>query len=161
VKIDFKGNATRDFVLDTFRLELGDRLPNFRPSHSTAYDLRADLRSVTAPILLAFDTYERASADARELVEGLLLADIDQLPGVRVVIAGQNVPDHEHALWAASVRHLDLKAIIETKCWRAFAERHHINVKAEHVEALTLGSAGIPGVVRSMLQTLASALEIR
>jgi hypothetical protein len=161
VKIDFKGNATRDFVLDTLRLELADRLPSFRQPHSTPYDLRADLRNVTAPVLLAFDTYERASGDARELVEGLLLADIDQLGGVRLVIAGQNVPDHEHALWAASVRHFNLKTITETKCWRVYAERHHINVKAEHVEALTLGSAGIPGVIRSMLQTLASALEVK
>lgn len=161
VKIDFKGNATRDFVLDSLRLELGDLLPVFREPQSTAYDLRADLRNVASPVLLAFDTYERANSDARELVEGLLLADIDRLGGIRLIIAGQNVPDHEHALWAAAVRHLNLEAITETKCWQVYAERHHIKVKAEHVEALTLGSSGIPGVIRSMLQTLAAALEIK
>jgi hypothetical protein len=159
VKIDFKGNATRDFVLDTLRLGLGDRLPSFSQPQSTPYDLRADLRNLSAPVLLAFDTYERASVDARELVEGLLLADIDQLGGVRLVIAGQTVPDYEHALWAASVHHVNLKPITDTKFWRAYAERHQINVRAEHVEALTLGSAGVPGVIRSMLHTLASALE--
>ena len=160
VKIDFKGNATRDFVLDTLRLELGDRLPVFRQPQSTVYDLRLDLRNVTFPVLLAFDTYERANSETQEFVEGLLLADIDRLGGVRLIIAGQDVPDHEHALWAASVRHFNLKAITETKCWEVYAERHHINVKAQHVEALTLGSGGIPGVIRSMLQTLASALEV-
>ena len=61
VKIDFKGNATRDFVLDTLRLELGDRLPVFRQPQSTVYDLRLDLRNVASPVLLAFDTYERAN----------------------------------------------------------------------------------------------------
>ena len=104
----------------------------------TAYDLRADLRKVGSPILLAFDTYERANGEARELVEGLLLADLDRLDGVRLVIAGQDVPDHAHALWAGSVRHFSLKPITEPKFWRLYAERHHLNVKAEHVEALTL-----------------------
>jgi hypothetical protein len=160
VRIDFKGNTTRDFVLDTLRLELGDRLPVFRQPQSTVYDLRLDLRNLSSPVLLAFDTYERANSEARELVEGLLLADIDRLGGVRLVIAGQDVPDHEHALWAASVRHFNLKPITETECWQVYAERHHMNVKAQHVEALTLGSAGVPGVIRSMLQTLAAALEV-
>jgi hypothetical protein len=160
VKIDFKGNATRDFVLDTLRLELGNHLPTFRQPQSKVYDLRLDLRNLASPILLAFDTYERANSEARELVEGLLLADIDRLGGVRIIIAGQDVPDHEHALWSASVRHFNLEPITETKCWQDYAERHHMNVKAQHVEALTLGSAGIPGVIRSMLQTLAAALEV-
>ena len=159
VKVDFKGNPTRDFVLDTLRLELADRLPVFQGPRSTAYDLRADLRNVAAPVVLLFDTYERANGDAHELIEGLLLADIDRLSAVRVVIAGQAVPDYKRALWSAAVRHFKLGPITDPQFWRKFAEHHYATVTPDHVEALTLGSAGIPGVVRPMLQTLAAALE--
>jgi hypothetical protein len=159
--VDFKGNPTREGALDTIRLELSPILPSFRKPQGTPYELRSDLRSLAKPAVIVFDSYEKASSEARQLVEGLLLGDLESLPAVNVVIAGQYVPDHQRALWAPVVRHFRLGPITEPKDWERFAARHFGVLTAPEIATLTSATAGNPGVLRQMLGTLAAAANRR
>ena len=91
ITIDFKTDTSKDFVLETIRLQSRTSLPSFSVSGKTVFDLRADLYKLDRPLLLLFDAYERGSDEARELVK-LILSDIRKLSGVRIVVAGQVVP---------------------------------------------------------------------
>ena len=158
VTVDFKAGAAKEQALETLRLDAG--LPHFSQPGSSPGTLRADLRSLTRPMVLLFDTYEKASPDARELVEGLLLGDLEKCPAVRIAIAGQTVPDHAKALWAKSVRHFALPPITDPQHWQQLAATHYPRLTAEHIMALTVAAAGNPGVIRAGLLAVHNSLPL-
>ena len=152
VTVDFKSNPSKEYVIDTLRLELGLLLPNFGKANGTIFNFRSDLRTISVPLILLFDTYEKASIEAQQFVEGLLLADLKSLPAVRIVIAGQNIPDHTKFIWRTEAKSFRLGPITNPSHWCAYAERHFRDFKPETIEALTIVAVGIPGVLRPMLQ---------
>jgi len=144
VTVDFKVNPSKEDAVDTLRLDLAGLLPTFCRSNGTIGDLRQDLRSLASPILFFFDTYEKSSSEARELVN-ILLADLEKCPALRIVIAGQNVPDHSKTLWSSNVRYFALGPIKNTKYWSSYASRHYPKLTPDHIEAITSISGGVPG----------------
>jgi hypothetical protein len=159
VAIDFNSDSSKEGALDTLRLDLGSQLPHFSRPNGSTFDLRGDLRALTKPTVLLFDTYEKASPQARELIATILLGELEKLPAIRIIIAGKEVPEHAKAIWARSVRYFPLGPINDPQHWARVAATHHPNLKTEHVEAVTFASAGEPGSVRAGLQAVAASLE--
>jgi len=151
VVLDFKGNPDRETALDILTLELGSRLPNFASSRGQLADLRRDLRALTNPTLLLFDTYEQASIEAKNLVENLILPELRSAAALRVVVAGQSVPEHRRAHWADLVRVFKFGPIQDVKHWLKYAGRRYPNVADHQVETLTSATGGAPGQVDTLL----------
>jgi hypothetical protein len=152
--IDFKCNPSYEAVLDTLKLELSELLPTFSKNGSQVRDLRFDLRVLPKPILLFFDTFEQASSDAREFVQNILLAELERTPALRIVIAGQNVPEYSKTLWAKSVRPFTLGPIREASHWTPFAQRKYPHIKNEQIKTLTEATGGNPGAIRMLIEGL-------
>jgi hypothetical protein len=154
VAVDFKSDPTQGFALDTLRLHLKDRLPTFSRANSTISELRSDLSALTQPLVMFFDAYEKASAEARYLVEGIFLSDAIRLPHIRIVIAGQEVPDHKNSLWTTRVRQFSIAAIHDDLDWQKYAETHVGRVNPADLHGLVKATKGVPGIIRLYLDGL-------
>src|SRR5262249_31936714 len=100
--LDFKGCPSLDDLFEMLRLDLGPVI--LRHSYSAAgtgrfFQLISDLQQLSAPLLLVFDTYEQASADAQKWLESQILPRLERAPGVVVVISGQKIPEHDRHPW--------------------------------------------------------------
>jgi nucleoside phosphorylase len=160
VIIDFKANGSKEFALETLRLRLRSFLPKFAYPNSTVSDLRSDLDALSRPIVLFFDAYEKASPEARELVEGVLLNDLDRLAAIRMIVAGQQIPDHKTAVWASRVRHFTIGPIDDPTDWSIYAQRFGA-VKFDDVRLLTRVTLGVAGTIRPLLDRLVISEDSR
>jgi hypothetical protein len=57
------------------------------------------LQNLKHPVLLVMDTFEKAETAVKLWVTGPLLARIARLPSLRIVLAGQEVPDADSIEW--------------------------------------------------------------
>jgi len=93
--LDCKGDLPLDELINLIALDLQDLLVTTQPANSTMrrVNLISDLQHLSQPVLLSFDTYEQASAPAKNWIENQLLPRLDLAPGVVAVLAGQQVPE--------------------------------------------------------------------
>ena len=85
-------------------------------------DLLTDLRGLPQPILLILDTYEQATDATREWIEMHLLDWLDKVTQLRVLIAGQTVPEATLKWGRLSlVRHL--RGVPDPQHWLPVASR--------------------------------------
>lgn len=161
VTVDFKGDPTKEFALDTLRTKLGGVLPNFSKPGSPPLALRNDFRALTTPTLLLFDSYEKASSEARQLVCGQLLPDLEDCSSLRVVIAGQEVPDHKSYYWGGLIRKFVMGTITDPAQWSRYYERIYGDPAGVNIRLLTKIAEGEPGVVRTFLQSAAEDRSTR
>ena len=98
-RFDFKGTNKMEAELRVFVEDLEVPLPpaNLRLNESLAHILSA-LKSRALPTLLIFDTYEVAG-EAEDWVKQELLRSLMKATWLRVVIAGQRVPERAGAIW--------------------------------------------------------------
>lgn len=162
VHFDFKGCPSVDDLFHSLKLDLGPAiLPQACRAAGTGrlYELIADLQQLATPLLLILDTWEQASAEAQDWIEKQLLPRIDKAPAVVVVIAGQRLPDAAGRVWASAVANCPLPPILSADDWLAFArERLQCgDIQRRDVELLTRAAAGVPGMVSSLLSTLAKS----
>ena len=136
IKVDFKATPSKEDTLDTLRLDLQSLFPQFSQSTISTGELRANLRILRQPIVLFFDSYEKASPATCEFLMTLVLGDLEKLPAVRVVIAGQRVPDHATAMWTNSVRHFLLGPINEVKHRERVTNKHFPNLTREQIHTV-------------------------
>jgi hypothetical protein len=131
-RFDFKGTTDIDAEIRTFvqNLEVpepaGSRL-NERLSH-----VLDALKQRARPALLILDTYE-AAGQAQAWVEKELLVRLMRDPWLRVVIAGQCVPDSAGAVWAKVARAPIELALPPPEAWHAFGQSHKPGVDLDHV----------------------------
>lgn len=76
-----------------------------------------DLQDLGQPILIAFDTFEKASTDMKGWITGPLLARSEQVNTVRIVIAGQEVPDKNSIVWGHCCQEYVLRGVREAHHW--------------------------------------------
>ena len=128
------------------------------PATGTArfYQLISDLQHLPAPLLLFFDTYEQAPAEAQKWVESQFLPRLDQALGVIVIVAGQRVPDRGKYAWRGLAETRELKPISRVEDWMEYSSftLGCPHVTRDHVAALTLVTGGNPGQVSAFLDTL-------
>jgi hypothetical protein len=76
-----------------------------------------DLADLPRPFLVFFDTYETATAEMKEWISGPFLARAVQVDRLRVVIAGQEVPDARNIEWGHCCKSHDLYGVHEAHHW--------------------------------------------
>lgn len=75
-----------------------------------------DFELLQNPVLFIIDTYEKASEEVKEWIEAYLLNWIASLRNLRVVIAGQTIPE-ETILWKQFSTTINLCGIPQEKDW--------------------------------------------
>lgn len=97
-RFDFKGIIDMDAEVRVFIQDLDVSLPPVgRLNERLGYILNG-LKQRARPALLVFDTYESAD-EAQDWVEKQLLPSLIRATWLRVVIAGQRVPERAGAIW--------------------------------------------------------------
>lgn len=76
-----------------------------------------DLRANKQLILMLFDTYEKGNTEMQEWISGPLLSRVVHAENVRVVVAGQKVPDINNIEWKSCCCAHDLYGVKEAKHW--------------------------------------------
>jgi len=76
-----------------------------------------DVQALREPFLVVFDTYEQANADIQEWLSGPFLARAATAGPLRVVIAGQCVPDKHNIEWGHCCHEHRLYGVPEAKHW--------------------------------------------
>ena len=105
-RYDFKGTTYVESEVNSFTQFLEISLPPAKEGQRLTDrfgQILTALKGRPAPSLLIFDTYE-AAGEAREWVDNQLLPHLLRCPWLRVVIAGQDVPDPTAAIWLSVAR---------------------------------------------------------
>ena len=152
--VDFKARGTVDNLLDTIASDLGARIPGLGDRSPSR--LRDGLRKATRPVLFVFDTFERATEEAREFVESHFLAEMGKAGAMRILLAGQpqHVPDPAKASWRDYARRFNLGSIEDPKPWVDWAARAFPLIPPAVVSAIAVSAGGAPGAIANQLATL-------
>ena len=103
-RFDFKGTTNMDREVRAFVQFLGVPLPPADLQlNERLGDILDALKQRARPAFLVFDTYEVAG-EAQDWVERQLLPSLIRATWLRVVIAGQRVPEVAGAVWASAAR---------------------------------------------------------
>lgn len=81
-----------------------------------------DLRVFRGPVLLVLDVFEQAATEAREWISGPLLARAARVEQLRVVVAGQRVPEPKNIEWGHCCALHSLHGVPEAKHWLPIVE---------------------------------------
>jgi hypothetical protein len=117
-----------------------------------------DLRNFDQPVLFALDTYEQATIEVQEWISGPFLSRASQSQQVRVLVAGQKVPDEKNIEWGHCCETRHLYGVPEAEHWlpvvqamgRYFPDSNPLSwlAGACHI------SKGNPSMIMQMIQTL-------
>jgi energy-coupling factor transporter ATP-binding protein EcfA2 len=91
-----------------------------------------DLQAFEHPLLVALDTYEQATTEVAEWIGGPFLARVAQVSQLRVLLAGQKVPDANNIEWGHCCAAHQLYGVPEAKDWWPVVEamNRHIPVSS-------------------------------
>ena len=133
-RFDFKGTTDMAREIRAFVQDLEVPVP---PTGLRLHDgldqIVAALRQRARPTLLIFDTYEMAG-EAQEWVEKSLLQGLMRATWLRVVIAGQRVPEAGGAVWATVARPTVQLELPQAADWYDYGRLHRPELKLEQVE---------------------------
>lgn len=123
-RFDFKGTTNVELELQSLVMNLDVPLPATGPAlNDRLAQVFAALKQRARPALLILDTYERAG-DAQDWVEKHLLPHTVREAWLRVVIAGQRLPDRTGASWVAQAAPaIELKSPL-AEDWFEFGRTH-------------------------------------
>lgn len=76
-----------------------------------------DVGAFPEPLLVLFDTFEQATEEIKEWLSGPFLARVAKIDALRVVIAGQIVPDKHNIEWGECCREHRLYGVPEAVHW--------------------------------------------
>lgn len=160
ILLDMKGCPSLAELFDNLTLDVSDSLlPRLHGASGSARKtaLLQDLMQLQCPLLLGFDTYQQIAPDISDWIENQLLQRIDKLPGLIVLIAGQQVPDPKKFSWQGVASKHSLLAIAEKHYWQDYAVRVLGNqgISEQHIEMLLHVSKGEPGQTSALLQSFA------
>jgi hypothetical protein len=149
-RFDFKGTTGMDRELRAFVQDLEVPPPTGNSLHDCLDQILFVLKQRARPTLLIFDTYESAG-DAREWVERTLLQSLIRAEWLRVVIAGQQVPDSTRAVWGAVARPTLLLAHPPPADWFDYAKLHRTDLTFADVETACRLASDKAGLLAQML----------
>lgn len=121
-------------------------------------DLLTDLRSLPQPVVLILDTYEQATDATREWIEMHLLDWLDKVTQLRVLIAGQTVPEATLKWGRLSlVRHL--RGVPDPQHWLPVASRalphKSLEERLKWLGAICRAFEGRPNEIMKVIEALA------
>ncbi|MCL4203945.1 MAG: TIR domain-containing protein [Pirellulaceae bacterium] len=133
-RFDFKGTTDMDREINALVQELGVPAPS--PGSRLDDRLRQildGLKQRARPTLLIFDTYEMAG-DAADWIEKQLLPSLIRAAWLRVVIAGQKLPDTAGAVWSAVAQPTLQLVPPPAEEWFDYGRQHHDDLTLAFVE---------------------------
>lgn len=81
-----------------------------------------DVQAFERPLLLAMDTFEQATNEVAQWIAGPFLARAPYAPALRVLLAGQTVPDAHNIEWGTCCQHFELYGVPEAAHWLPVVE---------------------------------------
>jgi hypothetical protein len=117
-----------------------------------------DVQALPEPFLVVFDTYEAATAEIQEWLSGPFLARVATADAVRVVIAGQSVPDKHNIEWGNCCHEHHLYGVPEARHWLPVIEALGLYIPGESPRDWLAGVCyavhGKPAEIIKIIQTL-------
>jgi DNA-binding winged helix-turn-helix (wHTH) protein len=116
-----------------------------------------DLANFSSPILIVFDTYEHASTEIQNWIEGPFLYRIARIRSVRVMIAGRVVPEAKTIEWGRWCSAYHLKGILDAKHWLPVVRslnRHIPKPELTWLDGLCRGLRGSPHAIMQFIESL-------
>jgi hypothetical protein len=157
---DFKGARPFEEFFEAAVVDLGKELLPDTAAATAKTPFAAflqDLQQLSTPVLLVFDTFEKASEQGKEWLEVKLLPRVRLLPAVIVVVGGRVVPDRKQFVWRALADSRVLEPIRNPEDWKEYLERvHHWRLELHEIQLLTDAAMGQPAVLRPLLENLIS-----
>jgi hypothetical protein len=150
-RFDFKGTTKAELELRSFVMNLA--VPRLASGAALSDRLNAildGLKKRASPALVIFDTYEQAG-EAQDWVEKQLLAHVVREPWLRVVIAGQRVPDRIGATWAAQAAPPIPLRSPPPEDWFAFGQPHKPGLTLDFVRQAHALCNGKPSLLAQLL----------
>lgn len=96
-----------------------------------------DLAAYQQTVLMMFDTYEKGNSEIKEWISGPLLSRVANADNVRVVVAGQDIPDKKNIEWGTCCSAHELFGVAEAKHWMPVLKAMNRKVPKEVGEAQT------------------------
>ena len=93
-----------------------------------------DLERWQMPVLFVFDTFEKAATSVADWVQGPFLSGAFLVEPVRVLVAGQIVPDHKNIVWGKGCIYHELRGVPKAEAWLPVVEA--LNRRIPHHEPL-------------------------
>jgi len=117
-----------------------------------------DLGRYPKTVLFVFDTYEQATEDVKEWISGPFLARVELTPNLRVVVAGQHVPDDNNIEWGHSCFVHNLHGVSEARQWIPIVKAKGRRSKTKDLESWLVAVCdafhGNPLKINQMIDTL-------
>ena len=133
-RFDFKGTTGVDIEVTAFVQELGIPLPAPAPRMDVRLgQILHELKQRAHPTLLIFDTFEMAGETA-DWIDKQLLPTLIRADWMRVVIAGQQVPDSAGAVWIRVARPTLQLVPPPTEEWFRYGRQHRSGLTRDEVE---------------------------
>lgn len=124
----------------------------------------ADAAALPEPLLMVFDTYEDAAAEIQQWLDGPFLARVATVGQIRVVIAGQSVPDRHNIEWGNCCRQHRLYGVPEAKHWLPVIEALELYIPHDPPLIWLAGVChalqGKPGEIIKIIKTLPRRKEL-
>ncbi len=111
-----------------------------------------DVRRMSPPPVLLFDTFEQAAPEIGEWFSQIFLPNVQRSPGLVAVVAGRQVPA-ETIAWRGCLRHL--LPIDNHTHWQSYCERTGLLLHVEAIKTICVISAGHPDDIVKYLAVLA------
>ncbi len=116
-----------------------------------------DLKRLPAPILLALDIYEQATQQVADWISGPLLARVAEGGALRVLVAGQKVPDDKNIEWGNCCMLRELPGVREAKHWLPVVDALGRQIPGEPLAWLAgvcYALKGRPSEIRKVIESL-------
>lgn len=150
-RFDFKGTTAVNLELRAFIQNLGVPLPEGGSLSERFGRVLDAVNQQALPTLFVFDTYEAADDDAQNWVEKQLLPTLIRATWLRVVIAGQTVPECAGALWSREAFQPITLTPPPPEEWLTFGQLHKRDLTIEFVRQVHQYCSGRASVLAQVL----------
>jgi energy-coupling factor transporter ATP-binding protein EcfA2 len=124
-----------------------------------------DLRASCQRLLFIMDTYEQATTEVKEWISGPFLARMVSADHIRVLIAGQEVPDESNIEWGEYCVTCRLNGVHEAKHWLPVVEAMDRHIPAGNAEDWLNGVCralkGQPSAIMNFIKSLPQVVVLK
>lgn len=124
-----------------------------------------DFKSLEEPVIFLFDSYEQASTEAKEWISGPFLSRTAHISTIRVVVAGQEIPDQNNIEWGHCATSHDLYGVIDEHHWMPVVQQMKKLLPNQPGDVWLAGIChalkGKPSEIKKVIEALPSMPEAR
>jgi energy-coupling factor transporter ATP-binding protein EcfA2 len=102
-----------------------------------------DIKGFEHPVVFIFDTFEQASTEVQDWVGGSFLARVERVHQVRILVAGQRVPDENNIDWGYCCTTHHLRGVPQAEHWLPIVEAMELRVPAPDPLSWLRGICGV------------------